>query len=77
MCWRFVFATCLLACAAAPSSRSVTSLGVTWLLWLGAQDYNIPIDEKEGVGPLAKRCWRTLLDIQTGVLDHPWAVKLD
>ncbi|CAN0251734.1 unnamed protein product, partial [Laminaria digitata] len=28
------------------------------------------------IGPLAKRCWETLTDIQYGRVEHPWSVKI-
>jgi branched-chain amino acid aminotransferase len=44
-------------------------------------DYNIPLDPKDasaGAGPLTKRVWNTLLDIQYGkVKDHPWSVVVN
>eukprot|EP00744_Colponema_vietnamica_P003400 GILI01005214.1.p1 GENE.GILI01005214.1~~GILI01005214.1.p1 ORF type:complete len:405 (-),score=96.86 GILI01005214.1:69-1235(-) len=41
------------------------------------QDYNCPIDEAEGAGPLARRFAKTIMDIQYGVIPHEWSVKID
>ena len=38
------------------------------------QDYAVPIDPKLQAGKLATRFWRTLLDIQYGVVESPWSV---
>jgi branched-chain amino acid aminotransferase len=40
-------------------------------------DYDIPVDASAGAGPLTKRFWNSLLDIQYGKAgDHPWSVKI-
>lgn len=42
-------------------------------------DYNIPIDEEHGSGPLTKEMWTQLTDIQYGRREGPegWSVVLD
>lgn len=39
-------------------------------------DYNLPVDEAKGAGPLTKRVWDTLSDIQYGKVEHPWSVVI-
>eukprot|EP00904_Undaria_pinnatifida_P004435 jgi/Undpi1/13993/HiC_scaffold_9.g03644.m1 len=36
----------------------------------------IQVPSGSSIGPLAKRCWETLTDIQYGRVEHPWSVKI-
>uniref|UniRef100_I2CQ49 Branched-chain amino acid aminotransferase n=1 Tax=Nannochloropsis gaditana (strain CCMP526) TaxID=1093141 RepID=I2CQ49_NANGC len=37
----------------------------------------VVIKEGDDVGPLTKRMWDALTDIQYGKVDHPWSVLID
>lgn len=39
-------------------------------------DYDIPIDPAAGAGPLTKRMWNSLMDIQYGRVESPWSVVI-
>ena len=43
------------------------------------KDHTVPLDPRDpeaGAGPVAKRIWKELADIQYGVKEHPWSVLL-
>ena len=41
------------------------------------EDYDVPIDAALQAGPITKRVWDTLRDIQYGNVEHPWSVVID
>lgn len=40
------------------------------------KEKEIEVKSGSSIGPLAKRCWDTLTDIQYGRVEHPWSVKI-
>lgn len=49
------------------------------LVHYDGKDYSIPLDPADpaaGAGPLAKRVWSSLSDIQYGRVPHEWSVKI-
>jgi branched-chain amino acid aminotransferase len=49
------------------------------LIHYDGKDYTIPLDPADpaaGAGPLAKRVWSSLSDIQYGRVPHEWSVKI-
>lgn len=49
-------------------------------IYYQGRDWAIPLDPKDAssqAGPLAKRLWRTIMDIQYGVVPHEWSVIIE
>jgi len=46
-------------------------------IFVDGVDYQIPVDEKTGAGPISKELCDTLFNIQYGRTEHPWSVLVD
>ncbi|CBN77949.1 C-terminal fragment branched chain amino acid aminotransferase BACT3 [Ectocarpus siliculosus] len=40
------------------------------------REHDIEVPSGDCIGPLAKRFWETLTDIQYGRVEHPWSVQI-
>ncbi len=46
-------------------------------LHYNGRDYDVPVDAALGAGPVARRLWKELADIQYGRVQHEWSTLVE